>query len=267
MMIQKIIYIDSQKVGNWDDCYTIRVPQNSNGQDLLPLLYAVLGFKESETEESWLNFKDVIENFWWVNEETVVFFHEDVSSISQKDLINYLWLIEHVEEYNHKLRFVFNESDKYYVGQCLKFVAVSSIIDEIYKIWLQAVHNKIQKDTIQFIDLKRESIRVGSGVYIIPRVNNKTELFEQLNRLFSFPYFGCNWDSLDELYRDFHWIKERQITVIHEDVSRLSDVDLAVYIKIINSSLKFWNSCIEHSVNFVFDMLDKDIVYNAIKNV
>jgi RNAse (barnase) inhibitor barstar len=56
----------------------------------------------------------------------------------------------------------------------------------------------------------------GCIVAHISNINSKEELLKELNIKLKFPYFGFNWDALYDLLRDFHWIDQKGIILVHE---------------------------------------------------
>lgn len=78
---------------------------------------------------------------------------------------------------------------------------------------------------IQFIN---RDIEIPEDSYIvrIPVITNKKELYAELMYKLKFPsYFGKNWDALDDLFRDFCWIENDNIVIIHEGITGLSKKD------------------------------------------
>lgn len=96
-----------------------------------------------------------------------------------------------------------------------------------------------------------------SNTYIgyVPSVATKRELYTELSDTLRFPsYFGENWDALDELYRDFSWIEDEKIVIVHKDLSKLPLNDLRIYMQTIVNSLDFWNYYLNdpHALLYVF---------------
>ena len=85
------------------------------------------------------------------------------------------------------------------------------------------------------------------------------DLFLNLSKALVFPnYFGENWDALCEVYRDFDWISNNDIVIIHEDLSLLDEYDFRMYLKIIKIPLSFWAGFNDHSVCFIFSEKEKN---------
>ena len=76
-------------------------------------------------------------------------------------------------------------------------------------------------------------------VAVIEPVSSKEDLFDELNVKLQFPYFGFNWDSLHELLRDFYWIHQKEINIVHNRLC-LPPKDYDIYMSIINNSERFW---------------------------
>ena len=77
-------------------------------------------------------------------------------------------------------------------------------------------------------------------VAVIEPVSSKADLLDELNVKLQFPpYFGFNWDSLHELLRDFYWISQKNIIIVHNGLS-LPPKDYDTYMFIVNNSERFW---------------------------
>ena len=89
----------------------------------------------------------------------------------------------------------------------------------------------------------------------IDSVKSKLELLGELNTKLHFPYFGFNWDSLQELLCDLHWIQEKNIIIVHKGLF-LPPKDLEVYSTIAHDSEKYWlNYPDEHVLKFKFNSI------------
>jgi hypothetical protein len=90
-------------------------------------------------------------------------------------------------------------------------------------------------------------VRISSGI------SNLEELFKVLEDELKFPYFGHNWDSLDELLRDFSWLKSRQIVIVHQELPvQLGEKNLRSYLKVLLRGVKDWKPEEEHELIVVF---------------
>ena len=78
---------------------------------------------------------------------------------------------------------------------------------------------------------------------VIPRgITSQDELFKVLAQKLKLPdYFGHNWDALDEVLRDFHWLKPGQITIDHEDIPALPEKELTSYIDVLAYAVDDWH--------------------------
>lgn len=93
---------------------------------------------------------------------------------------------------------------------------------------------------IQFIN---NDVEFPEDSYIarIPIITNKEELYVELMSKLRFPsYFGKNWDALDDLFRDFCWIENDNIVIIHEGIAGLSKKDLTLYVASVVEYIEFW---------------------------
>ncbi|HAW77396.1 MAG TPA: hypothetical protein DCW74_16890 [Alteromonas australica] len=78
-------------------------------------------------------------------------------------------------------------------------------------------------------------------------------LFDALSSTLSLPeYFGANWNALSDCLRDFHWLKEVIIVLVHEEVPRLPGDDLWEYLDILCECIKDWGGSEEHQFRVMF---------------
>ena len=98
---------------------------------------------------------------------------------------------------------------------------------------------------------------------------NKEELLNALAHELRFPdYFGHNWDALDECLRDFSWLEERRIVLLHEVLpSRLIENDLRKYIEILARCARDWKLTEEHELVVVFPDEARESIEKILKAV
>lgn len=90
-------------------------------------------------------------------------------------------------------------------------------------------------------------------------ISSKDELLKQLSDKLFFPdYFGFNWDALFDCLRDFHWVNQYKIVLIHDDCIRLDKQDLRVYLQILIDATKYWEESKEHNLEVVFSSKEPD---------
>lgn len=84
-------------------------------------------------------------------------------------------------------------------------------------------------------------------------IKGKKELLDQINIHLRMPdYFGFNWDALLECLQDFHWIKEREIALIHYDLPLLDEANLKTYLTILFEATNSWKNGEGHQLEVVF---------------
>lgn len=73
-------------------------------------------------------------------------------------------------------------------------------------------------------------------------IQSKGELLKALARAGQFPeYFGGNWDALLDCLRDFGWVREKQIVIMHYDVPlHANPVDCRIYLEILREAANDW---------------------------
>ena len=120
-------------------------------------------------------------------------------------------------------------------------------------------------ENIFFVKYPRMYLVEDTFVGYVYKVRDKMDLFLNLSKALVFPnYFGENWDALCEVYRDFDWISNNDIVIIHEDLSLLDEYDLRMYLKIIKITLSFWADFNDHSVCFIFSEKDKKRIMDVV---
>ena len=101
---------------------------------------------------------------------------------------------------------------------------------------------------------------VGTFTAHISGICNKNELFEQLQEKLLLPdYFGYNWDALYDCLRDFHWIKQKKIALVHDDLPILDESELKTYLDVLMDAVLDWNEYEEHSLEVVFSEDTKEV--------
>jgi len=109
-------------------------------------------------------------------------------------------------------------------------------------------------DAFTFIELGTTLTEVDSFVAVVPGgITDAKKLLEVLYQKLNLPgYFGFNWDALSDCLRDFHWIKQRNVVVIHKDLPPLGGTDLVNYVEVLDESIRSWKPEESHRLIVVF---------------
>jgi Barstar (barnase inhibitor) len=79
-------------------------------------------------------------------------------------------------------------------------------------------------------------LRIPAGI------RSAADLFDALDSAGRFPdYFGANWGAVYDCLRDFSWITNRNVIIVHSDVPLASDPTACrVYLEILQGSIAAW---------------------------
>jgi RNAse (barnase) inhibitor barstar len=106
---------------------------------------------------------------------------------------------------------------------------------------------------LKFINSPQSFISDADFVVHLSGINDKEELFKQLSDRLEIPdYFGYNWDAMSDCLRDFHWIKQQKIILVHDDFPQLNEHELSAYLQILFEAVQDWKEGEEHSFEVVF---------------
>lgn len=88
---------------------------------------------------------------------------------------------------------------------------------------------------------------VPSGIY------DRHGLFSALKAELQFPsYFGDNWDALADCLRDLSWISEHRVIIWHDELPRMDDQSLRIYLSVLLESIKDWKEGEAHELVVIF---------------
>lgn len=96
------------------------------------------------------------------------------------------------------------------------------------------------------------------GDEVVARVpaglTSRQDLFSLLADQLAFPdYFGRNWDALYDLLRDFSWLRERTIRIVHADCPELEDGrQRRMYLDVLKDAVLDWKPEEEHTLQVTF---------------
>lgn len=79
------------------------------------------------------------------------------------------------------------------------------------------------------------------------------ELFAAFSETLCFPDGAANaWDELRDGLRDFAWVPDRKVVLIHETLPRLPDVELRIYLAVLRDAIRWWRGEARHELEVVF---------------
>lgn len=92
-------------------------------------------------------------------------------------------------------------------------------------------------------------------------VDSVAKLFDFIGDELKFPdYFGFNWNALYDCLRDFSWVDEKNIVLLHGELPRLNDDDLKIYLEILRDAAADWQPDESHKFQIVFPVSDRENV-------
>jgi hypothetical protein len=125
---------------------------------------------------------------------------------------------------------------------------------------------------IKFIKNPETYSNFDSSVFVahIKGVKDEKELFNQLNSELRFPYFGFNWDALDECLSDFHWMNESGIILVHDDLPTPEESVLKMYLNVLVYTMGILEKRGDHYLEVIFpeefkESIEKYITENSFK--
>jgi hypothetical protein len=93
---------------------------------------------------------------------------------------------------------------------------------------------------------------------VIDVVQTPTQLFELFYRLLTLRgYFGFNWNALFDCLRDFHWVSQGRVVIVHDTFPALPQSELKTYLEVLRDAVLDWKPGEAHSLEVVFDENDR----------
>ncbi|WP_411886570.1 barstar family protein [Polaromonas sp. YR568] len=100
----------------------------------------------------------------------------------------------------------------------------------------------------EFIDPLTYRNPAGSFVLKVPEgIQFKASLFAAFESAGKFPeYFGSNWDAFFDCLRDFGWIQEKKIVILHQDLPLSENAsDCRIYLETLQSAIEDWAASVD----------------------
>lgn len=107
-------------------------------------------------------------------------------------------------------------------------------------------------------------MNLGTVVHgLFPVFEVELNRIKKLYYLLGFPgYYEFNWDALYDCLCDFHWITNKKIVLIHEQLPELPVHDLDIYLDILNDAVLSWVDDDKHQLEVWFSLSDKEKIEN-----
>jgi len=123
----------------------------------------------------------------------------------------------------------------------------------------QSIENNAE---FYFIE-KPEEIKNKSNSYFVSIINDnfsEDDLFNEYYTKFQFPYFGFNWNALQDCLGGLEWIKQKDVFVYHPKLPQLNEIHLEIYLDILCCTVGLWKKWEEHNFEVYFNLQDYDVV-------
>lgn len=102
-------------------------------------------------------------------------------------------------------------------------------------------------------------------IHIPAGISSRQELFSAYKGLLKFPYFGNNWDSLEECLSDLTWLDCSQVVMIHHDLPLESEIDAQKILLRVLSQVQSHSS--DHKLRVFFPESSKEKVQMLLAEV
>jgi hypothetical protein len=73
-------------------------------------------------------------------------------------------------------------------------------------------------------------------------------------------YFGFNWNALSDCLRDFHWIEEKNIILVHTDLPKIEKAELSIYLEILDECVENWKKDGSRAFTVIFPASCRELI-------
>lgn len=95
-------------------------------------------------------------------------------------------------------------------------------------------------------------------VRVAGNIQTPTQLFELFYQSLTLPgYFGFNWNALFDCLRDLHWVNQRKVIIVHDDLPSLPPSEMKIYLEVLRDSILDWKPAEPHCLEAIFDESDR----------
>lgn len=98
-----------------------------------------------------------------------------------------------------------------------------------------------------------------------PGLSSGKNLLEAIEAALLFPgYFGRNWNALYDCLRDFEWISQRTVALVHRELPHLPEEELRTYLAVLRDASLDWQADEAHELYIVLPRIAKDEVFRLV---
>lgn len=99
----------------------------------------------------------------------------------------------------------------------------------------------------------------------LSNITSEEQLFNELNNKFKFPeYFGFNWNAVNDCLRDLHWIEQKNIALVHDELPGIDPTILKIYLQTLLNIMQDWKDDEIHCFEVVFPLTAEKLVTKLI---
>ena len=89
--------------------------------------------------------------------------------------------------------------------------------------------------------------------FVGPKIFDADKLLDEVAKSLNFPaYFGKNWNALFDCLRDFNWVEEERVCLIHQEVPSIPSEDLKMYLEVLRDAVDDWTEGDGHEFFVLF---------------
>jgi RNAse (barnase) inhibitor barstar len=120
---------------------------------------------------------------------------------------------------------------------------------------------------IEFLASPETYVNSDEFIIHLKDVHGEDNLLNELSNCFHFPdYFGFNWNAVYDCLRDFHWITNKGIVLVHDNLPKLDKSILSNYVNVLIDAVADWKEDEEHYFKVIFPEKDKEVITNTLMN-
>ena len=161
----------------------------------------------------------------WTQAGAINIIHRPIPSIHDETLFRYLTFLHNLANNNHP------NGKEYFVS------FVENEKSGIPRETSESFYDMIRINNYSNFSFPDEYLLPDDtfSIRLSPFISSHEQLFLALYYQGNFPsYFGFNWHALNDLLNDFIWVRENNVSLMHEFLPHIADSDLSIYLDILH---------------------------------